>query len=138
MSPETMSFIPLALAAQLPLTKMGVVIDAIETGSVTLSVSIEEDMTTAGTGVVMGGVIAMIADVAAGLSVISVMESPRPVTTIDFTSHQISAAKGDRLIFKGQAERLTTSACISGAEVFCERNGQSRKCARLTATFLIQ
>jgi acyl-coenzyme A thioesterase PaaI-like protein len=137
MTADTKAFIAIALAAQLPLVKLGVKIDTMEAGSVTLSVLINEDMTTQGTGVVMAGVIAMIGDVAAGLSVISLMESPRPVTTIDFTSHQISAAKGDKLIIIGKAERLSKTICISGAEAFCLRDDQSRKCATLTATFLL-
>lgn len=137
MNLETETFIKLALKMQAPLTNMGVTIEAIEPGSVTLSVRITESMTTIGTGVVMGGVIAMIADVTAGLSVISLMDRPRPVTTIDFTAHQISAAKGERLLIVGRAERISKILCVSGADTFSYNGEQKRKCARLTATFLI-
>jgi uncharacterized protein (TIGR00369 family) len=131
------AFVRLAFAAQLPLAWMGAELTAIGDGTVTISVPVRDDLTTAGTGIVMGGIIATIADVAAGLSIITQLDPPRPVTTLDFSSHQIAPARGDRIETVGQVEKVGKTFAITGADVFAIKDGQRRKCARLTATFAV-
>ncbi|MCU0882902.1 MAG: PaaI family thioesterase [Hyphomonadaceae bacterium] len=133
----TDAFLELAFAAQLPLAWMGAELTETGDGTVTITVPFRDDLTTAGTGVVMGGIIATIADVAAGLSVITRLDPPRPITTLDFTSHQITAARGGQIVAVGQVEKVGRSFAVAGADVFVVKDGERQKCARLTATFAV-
>jgi uncharacterized protein (TIGR00369 family) len=137
MTPAAEAFVKLGFEAQAPMRLLGAKLGAISSGTVSIEVPITETLTTYGTGVVLGGILAAIGDVAAGLSLISAMAEPRPVTTIDFTSHQISPAKGDRVVAIGKVEHLGKSVGIASAEVFAERGSERRLCCRLTATFRV-
>jgi uncharacterized protein (TIGR00369 family) len=131
------AFVGLAFAAQLPLAWMGAELTVIGDGTVTITVPVRDDLTTAGTGAVMGGIIATIADVAAGLSIITQLDPPRPVTTLDFSSHQIAPARGGQIVAVGQVEKVGKTIAVAGADVFAVKDGVRRKCARLTATFAV-
>jgi uncharacterized protein (TIGR00369 family) len=137
MTQEAEAFVRAALAAQLPLQGWSAAIVSLGNGEVTLSCPIAEPLTTAGTGVVMGGIVATLADVAAGLSIISALDPPRPVTTIDFSVHSIAPAKGDRLEAVGQRLKAGRSIAIASAQVFAVDGHNRRLCATLTATFAV-
>lgn len=137
MTPDTEAFVRLALAAQLPLAAWGATLVALEDGSVSLGCPVSEALTTAGTGAVMGGIVATLADVAAGLSVITTLEPPRPVTTLDFTAHSLAPARGERLEAVGRVQKAGRTFAIASAEVFAISGDSRRKCATLTATFAL-
>jgi uncharacterized protein (TIGR00369 family) len=136
-TPDVEAFVRLAFSAQLPLKTWGAELDSIENGSVVLTCPITEPLTTAGTGIVMGGIVATLADVAAGLSIISGLDSARPVTTIDFSLHAIAAARGERLEAIGQVKKPGRSFAIASTEVFVLQGENRRLCATLTATFAV-
>ena len=137
MTPDIEAFVRLAFAAQLPLKTWGADLCSIRSGSVVLSCPITEPLTVAGTGIVMGGIVATLADVAAGLSIISVLDSPRPVTTLDFSFHAIAAARGERLEAIGQVRKPGRNFAIASTEVFVLSGENRRLCAILTATFAV-
>lgn len=137
-TPGTADFVRLAVQAQVPLTWMQARIDSIQPGSVTLSIPVGEAVCTAGTGLVMGGMVATLADVAAGVSIISRLDPPRPVTTLGFTSHQIAPARGERIVAIGRVDRIGRRVAMAGAEVLAEAaDGTRTLCARLVATFAL-
>jgi uncharacterized protein (TIGR00369 family) len=137
MTPDTEPFVRGALSAQLPLKAWCAELVGLGNGTVTLSCPITDPLTTAGTGIVMGGIVATLADVAAGLSVITALDPPRPVTTIDFSVHAIAAARGDRLEAIGQVRKAGRSIAIASTEVFAISGESRRLCATLTATFAV-
>jgi uncharacterized protein (TIGR00369 family) len=136
LSESGQAFVALAFAAQLPLRDWNAELIEVKRGQVRLRCPVSEPLTTSGTGMVMGGIIATLADVAAGLACVSALEPPRPVTTIDFTSHQLAPARGEWLEVIGTVERVGKSICIAAAEVFAVSGTNRRKCARLTGTFI--
>ncbi len=137
MTPDIEAFIHLAFAAQLPLKTWGAELGSISRGCVVLSCPITEPLTVVGTGIVMGGIVATLADVAAGLSIISAFDSPRPVTTIDFSFHAVAAARGQRLEAVGQVRKPGRNFAIASTEVLVLEGEDRRLCAMLTATFAV-
>jgi uncharacterized protein (TIGR00369 family) len=137
MSALNKEFVRLGFAAQLPLQAMNATLEAIEDGSVTIAFPVADQLTTAGTGIVMGGVLALVADVAAGLSILTRLSPPRPVTTVSMTSTQIAPAKGERVICVGRLDKIGRGLAVTGADVFVEANGQRTLCARLSAAFAV-
>lgn len=130
-------FVKLAFSAQAPLRWIEAELAAVEEGSVTISFAVRDDLCTAGTGVVMGGITALVADVAAGLSLLTRLNPPRPVVTTSFSSHQITPAKGDRIVCIGSVLKAGKTQGLSRAEVYAETGGDRRHVATLTATFAI-
>lgn len=135
--PSTRDFIALALQAQSPLVGWGAVIESIDDGAVRLSMPITPSVTTF-TGAVVSGVIATLADVAAGLSLITVLTPPRPVITLDFTTQQLAPAIGTRLIAVGRAERAGKAIGFASADAFVTAEHGDQRVARLSATFSIR
>lgn len=134
---ERIAIVRAGFAAQTPLAAMGATLDMIEEGQVTIVLPITDGVVTLGTRVVTGGVIAAVADVAAGLSLLTLMASPRPVITVEIAAHLLAPARGEALICVGRAEKIGKRHCVGGADVFVEENAQRRKVAILTATFMV-
>jgi len=86
---------------------------------------------------VMGGVTALVADVAAGLSLVTRLDPPRPVITLDMAAHQLAPAKGERIICIGSVLKAGKSVGVARAEVYAETGRARRHAATLTATFSI-
>ncbi|MFZ4121486.1 MAG: PaaI family thioesterase [Caulobacterales bacterium] len=137
MTPDTEAFVRLAFQAQQPLRWIGAELIRIADGEVEIAFPMREDLTSLGSGMVMGGLLATVADVAAGLAIISRLQPPRPVMTIDFTCHQIAPANGERIACVGKVERIGKTIAIASAEAFSEKGQDRRLCTRLTATFAI-
>jgi acyl-coenzyme A thioesterase PaaI-like protein len=132
----TQDFIALAFSAQRPLLAWQARIDAIRPAEVEISMPITDAITTFN-GAVVGGVIATLADVAAGLGLIALLDAPRPVITLDFNSQQLAPAIGARLIAVGVGERAGRSIGFASAQAFVEVDGARKRVARLCATFQI-
>jgi acyl-coenzyme A thioesterase PaaI-like protein len=137
MTPDNEAFVRLAFGAQQPMAWIGASLAVIEDGSVTIAFAPHDALTTMGTGVVMGGIVATVCDVAAGLSILTRLDPPRQITTVDVTSHQIAPARGEAIICIGRVEKLGKAIAIASAEAFVETGGQRRLAARLTSTFAV-
>jgi uncharacterized protein (TIGR00369 family) len=138
-SEDTRQFVAVAMAAQSPLVGWDVRLETLEAGIVRLSMPITPAITTY-TGAVVSGVIATVADVVAGLALITTLTPPRPVITLDFTSQHLSPAIGTRLFAVGRAERTGKSLGFASAEAFVVSNDsddQEKRVSRLSATFSI-
>jgi uncharacterized protein (TIGR00369 family) len=136
-SDEARAFVDLAFAAQRPLAGIGVTLDKVEDGAVTLSFPVQDNLCTAGTGIVLGGITALVADVAAGLSLITRLDPPRPVVTVEMAAHQIAPGKGERIVCIGSVLKAGRSMGIARADVYAEAGGSRRLASTLTATFSI-
>jgi acyl-coenzyme A thioesterase PaaI-like protein len=85
----------------------------------------------------MGGIVATVADVAAGVSILTRLDLPRPVTTLSFSSQQIGPARGERIACRGRVDRVGRHVAMTGAEVYSITGDRRELCARLSATFSI-
>ncbi len=131
------AFVELAFAAQAPLAGFGCRLSCIELGRVTIAFDAAEHLTTRGTGAVMGGVIATVADVAAGLALITRLETPGPVVTMQMNSHFLRPAIGGTITCIGAVERIGRGFATVSARAFHRLGDKQSELALLTAQFQI-
>jgi uncharacterized protein (TIGR00369 family) len=129
--------VALGFSMQAPLELFGARLTEIAPGSVTISFDPTEELTTKGTGVVVGGVIATIADVAAGLSLVTLLDPPGPIMTLQMNSHFLRPAKGGPIRAVGRVEKIGRGQATVAADVFCDASQGPQKVAVLTAQFQI-
>lgn len=137
MDPAAASFVALAFTAQTPLAQWGAVLYTVEPGAVSVSLPIGPGLCVAGTDLVMGGVVGLLGDVAAGLSLVSALAPPRPVTTVQFQVVMLAPAQGNRLVAEGRAEKAGKRQGAASAAIFAERGGARAKVALVTAVFAV-
>ncbi|MFZ4070086.1 MAG: PaaI family thioesterase [Caulobacterales bacterium] len=130
-------FVELAFAAQAPLAGFGCRLTGIEPGRVTIAFDAAEHLTTRGSGAVMGGVIATVADVAAGLALITRLEAPGPVVTMQMNSHFLRPAIGGVITCIGAVERIGRGFATVSARAVHHVGDKQTDVALLTAQFQI-
>ncbi len=87
-------------------------------------------------GFVHGGVVAAIADSAAGYAALSLMPPGAGVLTTEFKINFLAPAAGERLVARGRVVKSGRTLTLAIAEVHAEADGESRLCALLTATLM--
>lgn len=105
----------------------------VEPGDAELAVSRRDDLTQFG-GFFHGGVIAGLADQAAGIAVTSVLPKGRIGVTIELKINYLSPADGDELIARAEALQVTGNIGVAKIEVFTKDAESERRCAFGTAT----
>lgn len=83
-----------------------------------------------------GGVVATIADSAAGYAGFSLMPPGAGVLTVEFKINLVAPADGDQLIARGHVVRPGRTITVSHAEVSVRKNGQERVCAIMQQTLM--
>ncbi len=83
-----------------------------------------------------GGIVATIADSAAGYAGFSLMPAGAGVLTVEFKINLVAPADGELLIARGSVVRPGRTLTVSRAEVSAEKNGSSRVCAILQQTLM--
>ena len=83
-----------------------------------------------------GGIVATIADSAAGYAGFSLMPAGSGVLTVEFKINLVAPADGEMLVASGSVVRPGRTLTVSRAEVCAIRNGGSRVCAILQQTLM--
>lgn len=83
------------------LRTLGAVLESVEAGTVTITCGFNDGLTQQ-QGLLHGGVVATLADVACGYAALSVLPAGREVLTVEFKVHFLKPAKTDRLVAVGQ------------------------------------
>lgn len=83
-----------------------------------------------------GGIVATIADSAAGYAGLSLMPTGTGVLTVEFKINLVAPADGDLLIARGSVVRPGRTLTVSRAEVSVVKAGTSRVCAILQQTLM--
>lgn len=87
-------------------------------------------------GFVHAGIVATIADSAAGYAALSLMRPGVGVLTAEFKINLLAPAAGDELIARGRVVRAGRTLTLALAEVHARKGGQEKLCAMLTATLM--
>jgi len=87
-------------------------------------------------GFVHAGVVATIADSAAGYAGLTLMPAGAGVLTAEFKINLLAPARGEHLIAQGRVIKAGRSLTIAEADVFCEEGATRTHAARLTATLM--
>lgn len=130
-----------SFARQSIMTTLGATLMRIEPGLVEIALPFADHILQQH-GFVHAGVVATIADSAAGYAGLTLMPPGAGVLTAEFKINLLAPAQGERLIAQGRVIKSGRSLTIAEADVFCEtagfaEEGPTRKhAARLTATLM--
>jgi uncharacterized protein (TIGR00369 family) len=83
-----------------------------------------------------GGVVATIADSAAGYAGFSLMPADAGVLTVEFKINLVAPALGQLLVARGRVVRPGRTLTVSHAEVSVIKDGEERVCAILQQTLM--
>ena len=115
------------------LRTLGAVLESVEAGTVTITCGFSDGLTQQH-GLLHGGVVATLADVACGYAALSVLPANREVLTVEFKVHFLKPAKTDRLIAVGQVVQSGRTLTVCEGSVF--DSTRTRLLARMTATIM--
>lgn len=87
-------------------------------------------------GFVHAGIVATIADSAAGYAALSLMRPGAGVLTTEFKINLLAPAGGDELIARGRVVKAGRTLSLALAEVHARKGGEEKLCAMLTATLM--
>jgi uncharacterized protein (TIGR00369 family) len=115
-------------------SSIGTRIVSVEPGMVCLSVAKRPDLLQF-TGQFHGGVIAGLADHAAGAAVSTLLAADgRIAVTVDLHVNYLAAANGDTLLAKGRALKVGGTIGVAQVEVMSVEGGEEQLCAVATGT----
>jgi uncharacterized protein (TIGR00369 family) len=112
---------------------LGATLEAVESGSVTISCGFDERLSQQH-GLFHGGVVASLVDVACGYAALSLMPEDREVLTVEFKIHFLKPAKMDRIIAVGQVVQAGRTLTVCDGSVF--DSTRTRLIARMTTTMM--
>ena len=112
---------------------LGAVLESVETGTVTITCGFDERLTQQH-GLLHGGVVASLVDVACGYAALSVMPAGQEVLTVEFKVHFLKPAKTDRLIAVGQVVQAGRTLTVCEGSVFDAT--RTRLLAKMTTTMI--
>lgn len=112
---------------------LGAVLESVESGTVTITCGFNDALTQQH-GLLHGGVVASLVDVACGYAAQSVMPADREVLTVEFKVHFLKPAKTERLIAVGRVLQAGRTLTVCEGSVFDAT--RTRVLARMTATMI--
>jgi uncharacterized protein (TIGR00369 family) len=112
---------------------LGATLEAVDSGSVTVSCGFDERLTQQH-GLFHGGLLASLVDVACGYAALSVMPADREVLTVEFKINFLKPAKTDRVIAVGTVVQAGRTLTVCDGSVFDAT--RTRVLARMTATMM--
>ena len=112
---------------------LGATLETVESGTVTITCPFNEGLTQQH-GLLHGGVMASLVDVACGYAALSVIPADREVLTVEFKVHFLKPAKTDRMIAVGRVVQAGRTLTVCEGSVFDAT--RPRLLARMTATMM--
>lgn len=112
---------------------LGAEIESVDSGRVTIVCNANERLTQQH-GLLHGGVVASLADVACGYAALSMMPEDREVLTVEFNVHFLKAAQTDRLVAVGQVIQSGRTLTVCEGTVF--DTTRTIVIAKMTATMM--
>jgi uncharacterized protein (TIGR00369 family) len=112
---------------------LGAALESVESGTVTIACGFDERLTQQH-GLLHGGLLASLADVACGYAALSVMPADREVLTVEFKINFLEPAKTDGVIAVGQVVQAGRTLTVCEGTVFDV--SRKRILARMTATMM--
>src|SRR4026209_1410410 len=112
---------------------LGASLESVESGTVTITCGFDERLTQQH-GLLHGGVLASLVDVACGYAALSVMPAAREVLTVEFKIHFLKPAKTDRLIAVGHVVQAGRTLTVCEGSVFDAT--RARVLARMSTTMM--
>ena len=112
---------------------LGASLESVEPGTVTIACAFDERMTQQH-GLMHGGIVASLADVACGYAALTMMPAEREVLTVEFKINFLKPANPDRVIAVGQVVQSGRTLTVCEGTVF--DSTRTRVLAKMTATMM--
>ena len=112
---------------------LGASLESVEAGTVTIACAFDERMTQQH-GLMHGGIVASLVDVACGYAALTMMPVAREVLTVEFKINFLKPAKTDRVVAVGQVVQSGRTLTVCEGTVFDAT--RTRVLAKLTATMM--
>ena len=112
---------------------LGAVLETVQSGTVTITCGFNEGLTQQH-GLLHGGLLASLVDVACGYAALSVMPADREVLTVEFKIQFLKPAKTDRLVAVGEVVQSGRTLTVCEGSVFDAT--RERVFAKMTATMM--
>ena len=112
---------------------LGATLESVEPGTVTLTCGFDERLTQQH-GLLHGGLLASLVDVACGYAAMSVMPADREVLTVEFKIQFLKPAKTDGIVAVGHVVQAGRTLTVCEGSVFDAT--RTRVLARMTATMI--
>jgi uncharacterized protein (TIGR00369 family) len=112
---------------------LGAVLESVEPGAVTITCGFAEGLTQQH-GLLHGGVLASLADVACGYAALTVMAADREVLSVEFKIHFLKPASTDRVVAVGTVVQSGRTLTVCEGSVFDAT--RTKVLAKMTATMM--
>ena len=106
-----------------------------EKGSVTVRVP-AKDFLLRTSGIFHGGVIAAVADTAAGYAAVSSQPADVSFLTVEFKINFLNKAKGDLLVARANVIKNGRTLTVAGVDLFVNTGGEEKKIAVALVTLI--
>jgi len=124
-----------SFARQAVMQTLGIGIDTVRAGEVTLSMPYDTALTQQH-GFIHAGVITTGLDSAAGYAAFSLMADDAAVLTVEFKTNLMSPASGERFVFKGTVIKPGRSLTFVEAKAYALNGDQEKLIATMSATMM--
>jgi len=112
---------------------LGATLESVESGAVVISCAFDERLTQQH-GLLHGGLLASLVDVACGYAALSVMPADREVLTVEFKINFLKPAKADRVIAVGHVVQAGRTLTVCEGSVF--DTTRTQVLAKMSATMM--
>lgn len=133
--PDIAQRVARSFARQGIMTTIGATLERVAPGEVEIALPVGPAVSQQH-GFVHAGVVATIADSAAGFAGLTLMPPSAGVLTAEFKINLMAPAAGERLVARGRVIKAGRTLTVAQAEVESERGGERRTVALLTATLM--
>lgn len=124
-----------SFAQQSIMATLGVLCERIEAGECDLAFARRDDLLQQH-GFVHAGVLATVLDSACGYAAASLMPADSGVLSIEFHTHLLSPAAGERFVARAKVVRAGRSISVVRAEAYAQDAGAEKLVAIMTATMM--
>ena len=124
-----------SFARQTAMQTLGIEIDTVRAGVVTLSMPYDKALTQQH-GFIHAGIITTGLDSAAGYAAFSLMADDAAVLTVEFKTNLMSPARGESFLFKGTVIKPGRSLTFAEAKAYAVNGDQEKLIATMSATMM--
>ncbi|MEM1298595.1 MAG: PaaI family thioesterase [Pseudomonadota bacterium] len=125
-----------SFAAQAMMTELGVEIEALAPGAITLSMPFNTRFTQQH-GFLHGAVPSSVLDTACGFAAYTLMPPGSGVLTVEYKVSMLAPAKGERFRFEGRVVKPGRTLIFTEGEAFAIAEGVEKRISTLTATMMV-
>jgi uncharacterized protein (TIGR00369 family) len=134
-NPNFETFVRTSFRRQGFMTHLGAALTSVAPGRVEIRVPFDRRLSQQH-GFFHGGVMASVADVAAGYAGNSLMAAEDSVLTVEFKINIVAPGDGDELVARGEVIRAGRTLTVTRADVFVVKDGRERLCATALQTLM--